>query len=140
MRSRLASVLCLSAGLVLGAGSALAQAYDPDRMPSQGDQKAREACTPDVMRLCNDYIPDVPQIVACLKRERANLSPACGEIFAAEEPPPQPKAVKTASKKKGTKTADKASETKVAEKTDKKKPQKAGAPLNLSATANKATR
>lgn len=126
MRSRLASALCLAAGLFFAAGAALAQNYDPDRVASQGDQKAREACTPDVMRLCNDYIPDVPQIVACLKRERANLSPACGEIFAAEEPPHQQKATKTATKKKGDK------KTEVAEK---KKPQKAGAPLSLSATA-----
>jgi hypothetical protein len=135
MRPQLASVLCLTVGLVVGAGAALAQTYDPDRMPSQGDQKAREACTPDVMRLCNDYVPDIPQIVACLKRERANLSPACGEIFASEEPPPPQKAVKTtASKKKGEKP------THVAEKTDKKKPQRVGAPLSLDATANKATR
>ena len=125
MRSHFASALCLVAGLFLGAGPALAQAYDPDRMASQGDQKAREACTPDVMRLCNDYVPDIPQIVACLKRERANLSPACGEIFAAEDPPPQQKNTKTTKKK-----------TEVAEKpTEKKKPQKAGAPLSLSATA-----
>ncbi len=125
MRSHFASALCLAAGLFLGAGPALAQAYDPDRMASQGDQKAREACTPDVMRLCNDYVPDIPQIVACLKRKRANLSPACGEIFAAEDPP----AKKTATKKKKN---DKKAE--VAEKPTKK-PQKAGAPLSLSATA-----
>ena len=127
MRSQFASALCLAAGLVVCATQGFAQNYDPDRVASQGDQKAREACTPDVMRLCNDYVPDIPQIVACLRRERANLSPACGEIFAAEEPPPQ-KPVKTA-KKKGEK------KTEVAEKSDKKKPQKAGAPLNLSATA-----
>jgi hypothetical protein len=126
MRSHFASAVCLVVGLSLGAGSALAQAYDPDRMASQGDQKAREACTPDVMRLCNDYVPDIPQIVACLKRERANLSPACGEIFAAEDPAPQQK--KTATKKKTDK------KTAVAEK-PAKKPQKAGAPLSLSATA-----
>jgi hypothetical protein len=129
MRSQFTSALCLAAGLFLCAGPAPAQNYDPDRMASQGDQKAREACTPDVMRLCNDYVPDIPQIVACLKRERANLSPACGEIFAAEEPPPQQKATKTATKKKGEK------KTEVAEKSEKKKPQKAGAPLSLSATA-----
>ena len=126
MRSQFASALCLAAGLFLGAGPALAQAYDPDRVASQGDQKAREACTPDVMRLCNDYVPDIPQIVACLKRERANLSPACGEIFASEDPPPQQK--KTTKKKTDKKTE-------VAEKIEKKKPQKAGAPLSLSATA-----
>lgn len=129
MRSQIACALCLAAGLFFGAGAALAQGYDPDRMaspPSQGDQKAREACTPDVMRLCNDYIPDVPQIVACLKAQRANLSPACGEIFAAEDPPQKTKTAK----KKGEK------KTQVAEKpTEKKKPQKAGAPLSLSATA-----
>jgi hypothetical protein len=129
MRSQITSALCLAAGLFFGAGAALAQNYDADRVASQGDQKAREACTPDVMRLCNDYVPDIPQIVACLKRERANLSPACGEIFAAEEPPPQQRATKTATKKKGEK------KTEVAEKSEKKKPQKAGAPLSLSATA-----
>jgi hypothetical protein len=132
MRFHFTSVLCLAAGLVFAAGAAVAQSYDPDRMASQGDQKAREACTPDVMRLCNDYVPDIPQIVACLKRQRANLSPACGEIFAAEDPPPEPKKTAKTPKKKGD-------QTKVAE-SEKKKPQKAGAPLNLSATANKATR
>jgi hypothetical protein len=142
MRSHFTSVLCLATGLVVGTGAALAQNYDPDRMASQGDQKAREACTPDVMRLCNDYVPDIPQIVACLKRQRANLSPACGEIFAAEDPPPEPKktAKTTPAKKKADKTADKGAATKVAEETDKKKPQKVGAPLSLSATSNKATR
>jgi hypothetical protein len=140
MRSHFTSALCLAAGLVFGTGAALAQTYDPDRMASQGDQKAREACTPDVMRLCNDYIPDIPQIVACLKRERANLSPACGEIFAAEAPPPpEPKktAKTTSSKKKTEKPTQVAEKT---EKTEKKKPQKVGAPLSLSATANRTTR
>ncbi len=132
MRSHTMSVLCLAAGLVVCA-PALAQNYDPDRVASQGDQKAREACTPDVMRLCNDYVPDIPQIVACLKRERANLSPACGEIFASEDPPPEQKAVKTTKKK-----TEKKSE--VAEKAEKKKSQKPGAPLNLSAAANKTAR
>jgi hypothetical protein len=128
MRSHFASGFCLVAGLFLGASPVLAQTYDPDRMASQGDQKAREACTPDVMRLCNDYVPDIPQIVACLKRERANLSPACGEIFASEGPPAQQKNAKTTKKKTDRKTE-------AAEKTEKKKPQKAGAPLSLSATA-----
>jgi hypothetical protein len=142
MRSHFTSVLCLAAGLVVGADAALAQNYDPDRVASQGDQKAREACTPDVMRLCNDYVPDIPQIVACLKRQRANLSPACGEIFAADDPPPEPKktAKTTSSKKKPDRTAEKGTATKVAEETEKKKPQKVGAPLSLSATSNKATR
>ncbi len=140
MRMNLVSVLCLAAGLVICAGPGLAQDRNLDQPANQGDAKAREACTPDVMRLCDAYIPDVPQIVACLKYNRANLSPACGEIFAAEEPPPPQKVAKTtAAKKKSEKKAEKKPETKVAEKIEKKKPQKVGAPLNLSAAA-KATR
>ena len=131
MWSHFASALCLTAGLLVCA-PALAQNYDPDRMASQGDAKAREACTPDVMRLCNDYVPDIPQIVACLQRERANLSPACGEIFAADDPAPQ-RTAKT--KKKNDKKAEKKPESAVAETSEKKKPRKAGAPLSLSATA-----
>jgi hypothetical protein len=73
---------------------------DPDRVPSSVDAQQREACTPDVMRLCNDYVPDIPQIVACLKRERLNLSPACAVVFAVPEPDPAPTPAKTAPSKK----------------------------------------
>jgi hypothetical protein len=131
MRSNLASTLCLAAGLFVCAIPALAQNYDPDRVPSDVDAKAREACTPDVMRLCNDYVPDIPDIVACLKRQRANLSPACGEIFAVPAPDTLPEPTQ-----KVKKTTAKTSDKKVAEK---RKPAKAGAPLSLSDTA-KATK
>src|ERR1700730_17204650 len=90
MRSTLASVLWVAAGLLMCAGPGVGQNYDPDRVASQADAKAREACTPDVMRLCNNYVPDIPEIVACLKRERTNLSPACGEIFAVPAPTRRP--------------------------------------------------
>jgi hypothetical protein len=125
-------MLCLTAGLVLCAAPAFAQNYDPDRVASEVDAKAREACTPDVMRLCNDYVPDIPEIVACLKRQRANLSPACGEIFAVPAPDTLPAPTKKVAKKLTPKTSD----SKVA---DKKKPAKAGVPLNLTDTA-KATK
>ena len=129
MRSRLASAICVAAGLFFGTGAALAQTYDPDRVASQGDQKAREACTPDVMRLCNDYVPDIPQIVACLKSQRLNLSPACGEVFGVTEaernPPPTPA---PAAKKKVEKKAA----------AEKKAPAKAGQPLSLTTDAAKA--
>ena len=94
MPSNIVSALCLAAGLLVYAAPGLAQNYDPDRVPSSVDAQQREACTPDVMRLCNDYVPDIPQIVACLKRQRLNLSPACGEVFGVTEaernPPPAP--------------------------------------------------
>ncbi len=81
MRSTLATALCLAAGLSLCSFAAFAQAGD-DRFANDIDAKERRACTPDVQRLCNDYVPDVQQIVACMLRNRANLSPACAEVFA----------------------------------------------------------
>jgi hypothetical protein len=47
----------------------------------RGTPEMQQACTPDVMRLCNDAVPDVDKIVACMKRNRTNLSPACGAVF-----------------------------------------------------------
>jgi len=78
MRSKLGSALCLAAVLSIGSGSALAQ---DDRFVNDVDAKQRAACTPDVRRLCNQYVPDVTAIVACLKQQQANLSPACADVF-----------------------------------------------------------
>lgn len=64
-------ILIAVLGMVLiGAGPAFAQ--------SQEDQAA---CTPDVMRLCQQDIPDHARIVACLLRSRLQLSPACSGVF-----------------------------------------------------------
>ena len=41
----------------------------------------RAACTPDVFRLCSSAIPSVDKIIACMKRERPKLSPACAAAF-----------------------------------------------------------
>ncbi|AWN43936.1 hypothetical protein [Methylobacterium durans] len=41
----------------------------------------REACTPDVWRLCSGEIPNVTRITACLRREKARLSPDCRAVF-----------------------------------------------------------
>jgi hypothetical protein len=48
---------------------------------AQGTPEQRRACTPDVYRLCAGEIPNVPAIRACLRRQRANLSPACAAVF-----------------------------------------------------------
>jgi hypothetical protein len=56
--------------LAMGANPAFAQ--------SQDDQAA---CTPDVMRLCQQEIPDRSRIIACLVRSRLRLSPACSIVF-----------------------------------------------------------
>lgn len=70
MHSR--SLLCAAAGLLTvlmvagGTKPAAAQASD-----------AAERCTPDVMRLCNEFIPDADRIVKCLKAKRRQLSASC---------------------------------------------------------------
>ena len=38
---------------------------------------AAERCTPDVMRLCSEFVPDPDRIVACLKAKRRQLTPSC---------------------------------------------------------------
>ena len=44
-------------------------------------QEDQTACTPDVMRLCQQDIPDASRIVACLVRSKLQLSPACSMVF-----------------------------------------------------------
>jgi len=48
---------------------------------AQGTRAQRMACAGDVWRLCSAAIPSVDRIVACLKRERARLSPGCQAVF-----------------------------------------------------------
>jgi hypothetical protein len=44
----------------------------------------QDACRPDVFRLCGSYIPDVGQIVACLRGNESRLSEACHHVMFAE--------------------------------------------------------
>jgi hypothetical protein len=48
---------------------------------ASGTPEERDACTPDVYRLCNAEIPDEKRIVECLKKNRKLLSPACHKVF-----------------------------------------------------------
>ena len=41
----------------------------------------REACTPEVHRLCGQYIPDREAIIACLKHNMKHLVPACRRVM-----------------------------------------------------------
>jgi len=65
---RLTCLLTLPVGLLL-IGLAGASA--------QGTPEQRQACAPDAMRLCSDFIPDVPKITKCMKSKRKQLSEAC---------------------------------------------------------------
>jgi hypothetical protein len=39
--------------------------------------EARQACTPDVLRLCSNYLSNRGRIVVCLRRNAHSLSPGC---------------------------------------------------------------
>ena len=65
------AALTLLAGL-LGAGMAHADLATAAQ---------KRACTPDVYRLCAGEIPNVKAIVACLRRQKGNLSEGCRAVF-----------------------------------------------------------
>jgi len=44
-------------------------------------QEDREACTPEVHRLCGQYIPDRERIIQCLKQNMRLLVPACRKVM-----------------------------------------------------------
>jgi hypothetical protein len=56
---------------------------------AQGTQQERDACTPDVFRLCGAYIPDADRITACLRNSGSRLSQPCYDVFFPAPPPPQ---------------------------------------------------
>jgi hypothetical protein len=48
---------------------------------AQGSDAAREACTPDAMRLCNEFVPDEGKVRSCMLSKRSQLSEACRLIM-----------------------------------------------------------
>jgi hypothetical protein len=48
---------------------------------AQGTDQERQACMPDVFRLCGAYIPDVDRITSCLRGSGPRLSSACHDVF-----------------------------------------------------------
>jgi hypothetical protein len=48
---------------------------------AQGTMAQQDACRSDVFRLCSSYIPDVGQIVACLRGNEPQLSEACHSVM-----------------------------------------------------------
>jgi hypothetical protein len=49
-----------------------------------GTPAARRACTPDVFRLCEAFIPDHARIAACLQQHKKQLSAKCRMVFSDE--------------------------------------------------------
>ena len=50
-------------------------------MDQQGTPEERQACTPDVFRLCSGQIPNADEITACLKQHVRDLSPSCRMVI-----------------------------------------------------------
>src|SRR6476620_3800972 len=70
----------LLAGTLLAASmwSGAAFAYTPEQ---------QQACTPDAMRLCGSYVPDVDRITVCMIQNKSQLSPGRRVYFRAEPEP-----------------------------------------------------
>lgn len=47
----------------------------------QGTPEQQAACTPDVFRLCSDYMPDADRITACLMQSKSLLSKGCRDAL-----------------------------------------------------------
>jgi hypothetical protein len=92
--------LNLSGALLGAAAGALAVLFVMGSTPASAQAPdAAERCTPDVMRLCSEFVPDADRIVKCLKVKRRQLSPSCSSAL-------QPKGgSKAASKNKKRRSA-----------------------------------
>ena len=52
-----------------------------------GSAEDQLACTPDVYRLCSQYIPDEDTIVSCLQRNKPQLSAGCQAVVSKPQSP-----------------------------------------------------
>jgi hypothetical protein len=71
--------IVLSLAIAIAGG--IAAQYPATAEEYRGTWEQQMACTPDVMRLCGDQIPDVNRIVACLRQNTALLGNACRAVF-----------------------------------------------------------
>ena len=47
----------------------------------QGTADERQACEPDVNRLCSQFIPDRDKIILCLNQKVRQLNPSCRSVI-----------------------------------------------------------
>jgi hypothetical protein len=81
-------VLTCSLGLATMIGIAAASPTWSEEY--RGTWEQQMACTPDVMRLCSDQIPDVTRIVACLRQNTPSLGNSCRAVFESNASADQP--------------------------------------------------
>ena len=53
---------------------------------AQGTMAQQNACRGDVFRLCANYIPNVGQIIGCLRGNESRLSEACHDVMFESQP------------------------------------------------------
>jgi hypothetical protein len=58
-----------------------AMTFMPAPAAAQGTPEQRQACQPDALRLCSEFVPDVDRITACMIKNRIRLSPPCRAVF-----------------------------------------------------------
>lgn len=76
----------------LGLSGAAMTAFlvSPTLAADRGSVEDQMACTPDVYRLCSQFIPDEDAIVGCLKSNKPTLSAGCKRVFSRPQPAPAP--------------------------------------------------
>lgn len=74
----------------LGGFALTALLVTPTLAADRGSAEDQLACTPDVYRLCSQFIPDEDAIVSCLKSNKPTLSAGCQRVFSRPQPAPQP--------------------------------------------------
>ncbi len=106
--SLLAAIPAVALAMLIAPG--VGQAYTPE-----------QACTPDAMRLCGEFVPNVDAITACMVQRKAQLSPQC-RVFFRQGPEPSEASALRAGKPLSIKpTAAKSTATKKAAASKKKK-------------------
>jgi hypothetical protein len=78
--TRIVRNIGLTLGLALSlstVGTSLSFAYSA---------RARQMCMGDALRLCSAEIPNISRIVACMRRNRANVSQGCRLVMDQEDP------------------------------------------------------
>jgi hypothetical protein len=65
-----AAISAIALSLAIPSGTA--QAYTPEQ---------QQACSPDAMRLCGEFVPNVDAITACMIQKKSQLSPQCRAFF-----------------------------------------------------------
>src|ERR1700730_9862882 len=71
------------AGMIAALGLAWTVSFAPAPAAAQsrGTPEQQQACQPDAMRLCSEFVPNVDRITACMIKNRIRLSPPCRAVF-----------------------------------------------------------